>query len=183
MQLRNEQIIDAAGRIIILSGTQALTMNSLAKELEMDIIELSAHINNEERVYELMLNHLELDLKALREEVSSKNVLPSQELEIFFKKLHDIFNLKPYYLTIIFDDNLHHQFKKIFRIILKIERIAKGYLTDLINRGKQEKVFSSVVSTKVLVDNILGSFQSLMNDTQIADKMIQDLKKFKPTNK
>lgn len=182
MQLRNEHIIEAAGRIIILYGTQALSMNSLAKELELDSRELSSHIHNEERVFELMLLHLEIELKALRDEISSKKVLPSLELEMFFKKLHHLFDQKPYYLTVIFDDNLHQQFKKILRIILKIERIAKGYLTDLINRGKQEKVFSSVVSTKVLVDNILGSFQSLMNDSQIADKMIQYLKKFKPTN-
>ncbi|MFA5669729.1 MAG: hypothetical protein WC967_10810 [Balneolaceae bacterium] len=177
MQLSNQHIIEAAGRVIIFSGTQSLTIDSLAKELELDIVELSSHVHNEEKVFELLLLHLEIELKALRDEVSSKKDLPSLELGMFFKKLHALFNQKPYYLMVIFDDDLHQGYKRIQVIILEIERIAKGYLTDLINRGKEEKVFSSIVSTKVLVDNILGSFQSLMNDSQIADKMIQDLKK------
>jgi hypothetical protein len=60
--------------------------------------------------------------------------------------------------------------------------MAKKYLAGLIERGKAQKVFTINTKTKILVKEILGSFKALMNDMQLANKMVRDLKKYQSVN-
>jgi len=92
--------------------------------------------------------------------------------------LHRLFKQKPYYLTVIFDKDLRHQYSGADQIISRIKDMAKKYLAGLIDRGKAQKIFTIDTETKILVKEILGSFQALMNDMQLADKMVRDLKKY-----
>ncbi len=101
---------------------------------------------------------------------------------MLFKELHKLFLKKPYYLEMIFDKDLQQQYSFIEIAISRIKRIANDYLSGLIDRGKEQDVFTINAETKVLVKEILGSFKGIMNDMQLTDKMVRDLKKYRSVN-
>ncbi len=86
--------------------------------------------------------------------------------------------------------------QKVKRIIdaggnLPVENDPGGFSLDLLfkqpdNQGydlftlvrNEEKVFATGTETKILVKEIPGSFQALMSDMQLADKMVRDIKKY-----
>ena len=67
-------------------------------------------------------------------------------------------------------------------IISRIKGVAISYLVGLIDRGKAQGEFTTEIKTKILVKEILGSFQELMNERQLTYKMICDLKKYQSSN-
>jgi len=93
---------------------------------------------------------------------------------MLFLQLHQLFKQKPYYLTVIFDKELRH-YSGVNQIIFRIKDMAEKHLTKLIDIGKAQKVFKVSAETDILVKLILGSFQNLMNNIQLTDKMVNDL--------
>jgi AcrR family transcriptional regulator len=180
MDSKKENIMEAAGRIIVRSGAQNLTMDSLARELNWETTELTSHIQKEEDVFNMLLQGLENELTERIEGISVNNKSPETELEILFNGLYSLFKRKPWYLSFIFDKSILKH-KRSRHKISQIKRLARKYLVDLIDRGKREMVFVTTEDTKILVNDILESFQILMNDVQLANKMIWSLKKSQST--
>lgn len=172
-----KKIIQASGRLLVEKGPEEFTLKKLSQQQEIKGFDLSAFFREEEEIFQELLLNLEKELKELVNGISSGQYGPTEEFELFFKQLHQIFKQKPYYLTVIFDKNLRRKYSSAEEIIFRIKGVAKEYLSGLIARGKAQKVFTINAKTKVLVKEILGSFQALMNDMQLSDKMVRDLKK------
>jgi len=174
-----KQMIEASGKLLTESGSGAFTLEKLSKRPEMKGFDVFALVKNEEQIFAQLLLQLEKELTAIVNDISAKQDSPAAEFEMLFKQLHRLFKQKPYYLSVIFDKDLHRQYRGAEKIISQIKGVAKGYLTGLIDRGKAQKVFTINTKTKVLVKEILDSFQALMNDMQLTDKMVRDLKKYR----
>jgi len=172
-----KRFIDASGRLLAKNGPGAFTLDVLSKQPEMQGFDIFTLVRNEEEVFEQLLLQLEKDVTIIVDEISGQDD-PTMEFEMLFKQLHKLFKQKPYYLTVIFDKELRQQYRGAEEIISRIKGMAKVYLAGLIDRGKTQKVFTINTETKTLVKEILGSFQALMNDMQLANKMVRDLKKY-----
>jgi hypothetical protein len=61
-------------------------------------------------------------------------------------------------------------------IIVEIRNLVGKYLTKILEQGKQTKVFSYNVDTKLEVESILNRFRFFMSDIPMTHKMIRDLK-------
>jgi hypothetical protein len=173
-----KKMIETSGKLLAENGLGAFTLDVLSKQPEMQGFDIFTLLRNEEEVFEQLLLQLEKELKELVNGISSGQDSPAEEFELLFKQLHRLFKQKPYYLSVIFDKDLHRQYCGAEEIISRIKGVGKGYLAELIDRGKAQKVFKIKTETKILVKEILGSFQALMNDMQLADKMVRDLKKY-----
>jgi len=57
---------------------------------------------------------------------------------------------------------------------LRIKTAAEIYLFEVINQGKQKKLFNNATRTKSIVNKILVSFRVLMNEQQISIKLVRD---------
>ncbi|MBN1985265.1 MAG: hypothetical protein JW761_03120, partial [Prolixibacteraceae bacterium] len=167
-----KQMIETSGKLLAENGPGGFTLDVLSKQPEMQGFDIFTLVRNEEEVYEQLLLQLEKELTEMVKRISSGQNSPDKEFEMLFKQLHRLFKQKPYYLTVIFDKNLRHQYSSADQIISRIKSVAKKYLAGLIGRGKAQKVFTIDTETKILVKEILGSFQALMNDMQIADKLV-----------
>lgn len=176
MDSKNEDVIKAAGRIIVVSGAQALTINTLFQEPEMKGKSFLRRLKDDEDIYELLLLNFEVEIIELIGAISVECETPDKELELLFKRLYALFKKKPWNLILIFDNNLSKRYKWFDKNIFRIKNMAKNYLTDLIDRGKKEKVFTTSEDTKILVRDILSSFSLLMSDYQLGWKMINNLK-------
>jgi hypothetical protein len=173
-----KRVIEASGRLLTEVGPGTFSLEKLSKRPEMKGFDIFTLVRKEEQIFIQFLLQLEKELKAIVDEITSGQDDPALEFEMLFKQLYRLFKQKPYYLTVIFDRDLRLQYRGAETIISRIKGEARGYLTGLIDRGKAQKVFTINTETKVLVKEILGSFQALMNDMQLANKMIRDLKKY-----
>ncbi|GAB1405383.1 hypothetical protein MASR1M74_25640 [Lentimicrobium sp.] len=172
----NEDVIKAAGRIMAHSGIAGLSLDALKKEFSMARKRFPRGINNDGDLFELMLLDFEEKLRALVSEISLKNNHPDQEITLLFKGLYDMFKQHQWYLDLVFDKSLLLRCRKADDILFRVRRVAKSYLTRLIQRGKHNGQFASTESTYVLVNEILESFRALMNDWQLTEKMIKDIR-------
>lgn len=177
-----KQIIEATGKLLNESGPGEFTLKKLSKQPEMLEFDIYALVKNEEQIFEQLLLQLEKEMNAVVAEISSKYDSPALEFEMLFKRLHRLFKQKPYYLTVIFDTDLFRQYSGAVKVITRIKGVAKRYLAGLIDRGKAQKVFTINTSTKILVKEILDSFQALMSDIQLTDKMVRDFRKYRSVN-
>lgn len=175
MEIDKRTIIENAGKIIDQFGTEALTVTTLIQELNVSENELSHLIQKEEDVFLMLFHELEEELNKLVDEFAHKNLPPDIRLHGLFKRLYVLFKLKPYYLSIVFDDNLMVGDDRIEKSFLRIRTIAEMYLSKLINEGKKESIFETKQSTKSLVEGILSSFRLLMRDEQLINVMVRNL--------
>lgn len=176
MDINNGDIIKAAGRIIVQSGIPGLTMDTLMQEPEIAGKKLPKEIESESELFELLLLDFEQEIKALVTAIANQKTAPDEEISLLFKGLYKLFKHNQWYLDLVFDPDLMLRCTKAEDIIIGVKRLAKSYLTRLIQSGKSEEVFATTESTDMLVNEILESFRALINDWQLADKMIKDIK-------
>ncbi len=178
MNTKNTEVIEAAGRIIMMSGTKGLSLDALLCEPKIKEKNYLKNLKDEEDIFEILLLNFEVELIELLVNIAKEGNKPDVELELLFKRLYVLFETKPWNLSLIFDNNLQERYPWFKNAILRIRVAARYYLTRLVERGKKEKIFKTPVNTNLLVKGILASFRSLMNDYQLGHKMINDLKKF-----
>ena len=177
-----KKMIESSGKLRAENGTGSFTPDALSKQSGMQVFDIFTLVRKEEEVFEQLLLQLEKDLTAIVNDISAKKNSPATEFEMLFKKVHRLFKQKPYYLTLIFDKDLRHHYSGADKIVSRIKSMAKKYLAGIIDRGKEQKIFTINTETKILVKKILSSFQALMNNIQLADKLMRDLKKHQSSN-
>jgi hypothetical protein len=175
MELTKTELVNSAGEIINQAGTEALTIDNLAVKLGIDPAELSVFFKQDNDILTLMLLTLDYEMQQLIHHVLTKTQLPEEEINSLFKKLYKLFDLKPYYLSIIFAAELMKQNTGIQDILLRIRTAVEICLLQLINQGKQKKTFNIGTKSSALVNKILASFRGMMNDQWLSLKMVRDL--------
>lgn len=175
-------IIDKAARIIMNSGLEALTISNLEKEMGVDKSQLNNQLTKDDDILLALLDCFETDINAIVQEITTKGIAPETELQLLFKRLYNLFLLKPYYLTIIFDKGQLERDDAIKMSIVRIMNIVETYLTTIINAGKKDQTFKTSVTTKLLVNRILIGFRMFMKDEQLVNEMILELTTLKKQN-
>jgi len=176
MKAQENEIIEKAAGIIENSGVEELTVHNLADKLQIKESQLYQQLTNDEDIYLLLLLNLENDIVNLLKGIEQSDS-PESQLKILFKKLYFFFIQKPYYLDIIFDKNLKNRDKRFMDTFLRIRKLAKNYLTEVINKGKTENTFKTRVPTSVLAGKILTDFRTFMKDEQRFHEVILEMKK------
>jgi AcrR family transcriptional regulator len=176
MKLTKPEIVKAAGIIISKAGINALKVDALALEMGITRNELLHLFKEDDDLLIFILLNLENEIQQLIHSVIEMEHSPEKELQYFFKKLYELFNRKSYYLYVLFSPELDEKNNTIQEILTRIKGIAKTFLFQLLEQGKENGVFSKKVATSYLVKRTLGSFRLLMNDQHLTDKMIRDFR-------
>jgi len=172
-------MVEAAGRIVQKAGIGALSMAELSRELGRQRFELAPYINKDEDILILLLHSLEDEITQRVSDVVAKSQSPKDKLQNIFETLYDLFGQKPYYLSIIFSTELVEKYSAVQKILVRIKSIAKIHLVNIINDGRKEEHFITNRSTKNLINNIIGSFRSFMNEQWVIDKMVREIELLK----
>jgi hypothetical protein len=175
MDFTKNELVKSAGAIINQAGTDALTINKLAVKMGIGPTELSVFFEQDKDILTMMLLSLENEMQELIHDVLVQTQLPEEEISGLFKKLYELLDLKPYYLSIIFAAELMKQDTGIQDILVRIRSAAEIFLLQLVNQGKQQKTFYTGTKTSALVKKILVSFRVLMKDQWLSVKMVRDL--------
>ncbi|HAH56923.1 MAG TPA: hypothetical protein DCL86_02130, partial [Bacteroidales bacterium] len=96
----NEDIIKAAGRIMVHSGIAGLTLDTLMQQPEISRKRLPKEMKSESELFELLLLDFERELKALVSEIAMKKDHPDKEIDLLFKGLYELFKKNQWYLDL-----------------------------------------------------------------------------------
>jgi len=172
---KREDIIEAAGSIILQSGINALSIEELELKMGISHQELSMYFSMDKDILIMLLNHLEHEIQQLIKNVAASNLSPDEELQNLFKSLNKLFDQKPFYLVLIFSRDLVEKNSEIPIILNRIIKRAENFLLHVINKGKQENVFQAGIKSRYLVNRILVSFRLLMNEQRVAEALVRDI--------
>jgi AcrR family transcriptional regulator len=182
MNLEKEDIIDAAGRLILKSGINQLSIEELELKMGISHSELSMYLKSDKDIPIMLLISLETKIMQLIKNVAKSNLSPEDELQALFKNLNTFFDQRPFYLVLIFDKHLAERDSEIPVIMRRIIKRAENFLMQVINKGKMENIFQAEVKTRYLVNRILVSFRLLMNEQRLAESLVRDIALLKSKN-
>ncbi len=178
-KLTEKKIAESAGKIIYQSGLDNLSVDGLAGELRTDRQSVEVFCKSRNDILVLILAGLENEISRLFGKSKSRRLSPEKELNFLFKNVYQLFNRKPFYTTVIFLVESLEESSAAKQNLRGIKMNARIYLTRLINKGKKDKVFTSSMKSRSLVNVILGSFRLLINQELIADIMAREIEEYK----
>lgn len=177
--MEKSKIVETAGRIITESGIEALTIEKLLRRMEADPVQLQTHFKNDQEVISFLLRSLEAEIEMLIQGLEGKELSIEEEFQLFFELVFRLLDQNPFYLSLLFNTEFNKTDENARAVLVQINAAIAAYLTKVITRGKNESVFKTTKPTRTLVNNILGSFRSFMNQQDTLNKMLNDLKKLR----
>lgn len=182
MELRIADIEEVAGRIIIESGPDFLTIDELSSKMGINTTLLISFFERDDDILMLLIKSLDYDIKQLILENKLAERPPEEDLQILFQNIYELLKVKPYYLPVIFFVEIKEKDSELQKALLRIKISVRIYLLEVINIGKKETVFKTRQRSRKLVTNILGSFRSFMNEQRLINNMVRDLEILKVLN-
>ncbi len=176
METIKAEIVDAAGKIVTEAGIDFLTTENLATKMGVDYQTLHNHFKNDAGILNFLLISLKQEIKILINDAESSKKSPDDELELLFESMFSLFIKKPYYLSLVISVEEGNMGNRTKRSLKSIKRVISIYLTKIIDKGKDGEIFKTKRAPNVLVNSIMGSFRSFMNQENLMNKLVRDLK-------
>jgi AcrR family transcriptional regulator len=165
---RQFEIIEAAGKILTLSGVSGLTIKNLAKEMKFSESAIYRHFTSKEDIIVAMLNYLSEStndrLSGLTDTLGHK-----ERFEALFKEQFRFFKNNPHFVVAVFSDGLMEESQRINEIIGKIMTVTIKHLMPIIKEGQQKGVFTNAITTEELMHIVMGAFKLQMFKWRIAN--------------
>ena len=183
METAKSEISTKAAQILMQKGLKALTLPNLAAELGVTENQLSRDIKNVDGLILMLLMEFEVQINEYVQVITNHVETADDKFKLLFKGLYYLFMQKPHYLFLLFDKDHNMRDDQIKECVARIKKAAELCLTGVLNAGKRENSFKTKASTAVLVENILTSFRSLMQQEQRINEMALELKTIKSSYK
>ena len=172
-------MVEAAGRIINESGISYLSIEELAGEMKIDQSLLNPYFVHNDEILMLLLLSMGDEIKRLINETRAGNWLPDEELRILFENIHQLLEIKPYYLSVIFSTQLKEKNASLQNTLINIKISVREYVLEVIDRGKKDMVFKNRMPSRSLGNYILKSFRSFMHEQRQFARMAKDMERLK----
>ena len=176
METIKAEIVNAASQIVTEAGIEFLTTESLAAKMGVDYKIIHNHFKRDADILNFLLINLEHEIKILINDAKSSKKSPNDEIELLFESMFTLFIKKPYYLSIVTSIEEGKMSNRTQESLKSIKKVISNYLAKIIDKGKREEIFKTKRAPNTLVNNILWSFRSLMNQENIMNKLVRDLK-------
>jgi len=177
---RQQEIVDAARKIIASRGTKSLTVRQIAKELKITDGALYRHFDAKNGIISLLIRDIESTLLNNIQEAAQKSDDPLQKLKnIFFSHLSYAEQRKGLTFIIINetlsmkDKKAQKEMYKVVRTYLKTigtifsEGINSGRLRKGINAASASLAFFGMVQATVTIWSLSGFDPSLMRNSRL----------------
>ncbi len=156
---RQFEIIEAAGKILSLSGVSGLTIKNLAKEMHFSESAIYRHFKAKEDIIIAMLDYLAESIDKLHLNPTVGNLPADEKLKILFQKQFSFFAQHPYFAAAVFSDGLLEQSQRINETLLKIMAVKMKYVLPIIVEGQKNKIFINTIETDELLHIIMGALR------------------------
>jgi TetR/AcrR family transcriptional regulator, fatty acid metabolism regulator protein len=165
---RQFEIIEAAGKILTVSGVGGLTIKNLAKEMGFAESAIYRHFDSKEEIVVAMLNFLAENMDERLGRVISSQQEPTENLEAIFLDQFAFFAKNPHFVVAVFSEGLLEASQKINTAILRIMQVKMRHLMPVVMQGQQQGFFTNSITTEELMHIIMGTFRLQMFKWRIA---------------
>jgi len=166
--IRQLEIIEAASKILSVSGVSGLTIKNLAKEMKFSESAIYRHFNSKEEIIIAMLNYL---ADSIDERLSKINVASGTEehFKALFHEQFRFFKLNPHFVVAVFSDGLMAESQLINESLLKLMNVKMKHLMPIIMDGQQKGIFTNAITTEELIHIVMGTFKLQMFKWRVAN--------------
>lgn len=159
---RQQEIIEAAGKILSVSGVSGLTIKNLAKEMGFTESALYRHFKGKQEIIVSMLEFLASSMEERFSTLVDSQQKPEERFSKLFNTQFKLFSEKPYFVVAVLSDDLIQESKIINAAIKKIMSVKFKHLQSILEQGQQQNQFINTIQTEQLIHIIMGSFRLLM---------------------
>lgn len=166
---RQFEIIEAAGKILTVSGVSGLTIKNLAKEMKFSESAIYRHFTSKEEIIIALLDYLAKNMDE-RYTVSISHEQTSEEkFTTLFQNQFSFFKANPHFVVAVFSDGLMEESQRINETILKIMSVKMKHLMPIILEGQHKKVFTNSITSDELIHIVMGAFRLQMYKWRVAN--------------
>jgi TetR/AcrR family fatty acid metabolism transcriptional regulator len=166
---RQLEIIEAAGKILTVSGVSGLTIKNLAKEMKFSESAIYRHFTSKEEIIIAMLDYIAGNMDRRLQNAFMLNDDPETKFKAIFQSQFNFFNDTPHFVVAVFSDGLMEESQRINEIINKLMTVKVKHLMPIIMEGQQKGIFTNSVTTEELMSIVMGTFRLLMYKWRIAN--------------
>jgi AcrR family transcriptional regulator len=156
---RQEEIINAAIKLIGEGGIQALTIKNLSKEIGIAESALYRHFKSKTEVLDTLLDFLGSFIISHYEKVKALEISSFEKIESMISGQLRLFAENPPYAFVILSDGLYKNEKALYTKIFKIMERAKSIFTNIIDEGQRSGEIRKDIPGEQLAFIILGSIR------------------------
>jgi AcrR family transcriptional regulator len=167
---RQQQIVDAAIRIIADNGIQSLTTKRLAAEIGVTEPALYRHFKNKQEILQTIISYFKITMMPVLQKLRSSQ--PEAECIVTFVKEHfQLLESKPYLAKIIFAEPIFQNDAILKNSILTMMTESQTVLHDIIQNAAQNGKIRLDISAVNLTRLIVGSMRLLVTQWSMSGMM------------
>jgi AcrR family transcriptional regulator len=155
---RQQEIIEAAGKLLTTYGLSGLTIKNLAREMHFAESAIYRHFNSKEDIIISMLQYLAENIENRLKRIDP-DLSPEESMKQLLEGQFRFFKAHSHFVMAVFSDGLMEESQRINKHILNLIQIKTRYLTPIIIKGQQNGNFTDDVSPEQLVHIIMGTFK------------------------
>ncbi len=159
---RQQEIIEAAGKLLMEKGIKGLTTKNLAQEMNFSESALYRHFKNKEDIIVLLLDYLGSNIKERLDLIFENDSISIEKLQQLFNSQFQFFNQNPHFVVAVLSEGLFDESEKINQSIMKVVHYKMHLITKIIEVGKLNNEFTKDIATQDMVHIIIGSFRMMM---------------------
>lgn len=167
LSVRQQEIIEAAGKILTVSGVSGLTIKNLAREMKFSESAIYRHFASKAEIILTLLDYLAENMTQ-RFSILDKSEMPDEKLTSLFQSQSNFFSSHPYFVVAVFSDGFMEESDEINRAVLNIMNVKMSHVTPIITEGQQSGIFTDTISSDRLIHILMSSFRLLMFKWRIA---------------
>lgn len=166
---RQFEIIQAAGKILTISGVSGITIKNLAKEMKFSESAIYRHFSSKEEIVIAMLEYLANNMDERFTKVMANDLSIEGKFITLFESQFSFFNMNPHFAVAVFSDGLMEESERINLTILKIMKVKMKHLKSIIEDGQQQCIFTNKISSDDLVHIVIGAIRLQMYKWRVAN--------------
>jgi AcrR family transcriptional regulator len=166
---RQFEIIEAAGKLLTISGIGGLTIKNLANEMKFSQGAIYRHFDSKEKIILAMLEFLAVTLDERNTGTILKTLKTEEKLKTLFNNKLDFFSKNPHFVVAVFSDGLMEESQSINDSISKLMKTIMKHLIPIIIEGQKNGFIVNTIPEKDVVHIIMGSMRLLMYKWRVAN--------------
>ncbi len=169
ISIRQQEIIEASGKILITKGIKALTTKNLAQEMGFSESAIYRHFSNKEEIIVSLFEHILCDFKLRLDKILSLELGALEKLNRIFESQCAFFTKNPHFTMAVLADDIYYEGANVKAALLKIMSYKFSVIDHLLVQGVKESSIRSDIEIKELQHTIVGSFRLLLHQWRLSN--------------
>ena len=162
ISIRQKEIIEASGKILISKGIKGLTTKNLALEMGFSESAIYRHFANKEDIIVLMFSTMLENFQIRLHEIVDRNESALSKLQSLFESQFRYFAENPHYTVAVLADEIYFEGDRVKQAFLQILGYKQSIITAIIEQGKLDGEVRLDIDNEQLLHIIVASYRFQM---------------------